>query len=934
MSRPERPVILFVFANPRRDLALNRETSGIRAAWRARRDIELIVLDHPALAEIEDTFQNRRNQIVAFHYSGHANGFQQMLECEMGSEQRIHVSGFAEFLASQKSLRFIFLNGCSTDGQVDEFFAAGVPCVLATTTEVDDEVATRFSIRFYTGLGTGADLQTAYEEAVGSIKSQTTGLPKLSAPANRGIRVGNRSSPPAPKFPWQIHAQNEQALTWSLDDETSRRRPSREPVNQASQTQLQRLLNLVEQHWVEGVLERNSASNLLALEKMARPDFVNDPFEGLVEYASQDREAVGADQSITDIFHRVHKRLLLLGQPGSGKTTTLLQLTRELVDQAQRDPTLPVPVVLSLSRWSDPTQSFHDWLQAQLSDLYAMPRRLTAAWIDRQELILLLDGLDEIEARHRDPCVLAMNRFLDQTGVAGMVVVSRVDEYAALTQRLRVAGALHLQPLSEGQIREFVSAGGERLNPLRTMLEHNESLRSLAQSPLLLNIMSQVYDDPDVAHQSDTRSTPQSQTNDLFHRFIDRMFQRRGRGQPKFDRQTTESGLAYLGHQMQSSGSSLFLLERMQPSWLSRGQLFVYFLTISAVLAWFIGGTLAIFWCSAAQISADTASAIRHGLWWWPTAICFVWFLMACGLDRFLPNGSAHGDGSRWKIVLQGTFKACVYMAMWLVLMCIQQLLAPEAADAQWMQLVLTGAVGSLILAAAGWQHRTMLDIQPAEAISFCWKRAGAAAPVGLVAGVVVWFLFRMVWTEEPQISIILWNTGHSQGFLYMLICLAVIGAMAGAIVAGVRRSVLTVRIRPNQGMMNSRRNAWRIGLGSGAVMTATMLTLMLLQDLRGTERTIGQLILFSLGIGWAVAACTSCLFGGFDYLKHQTLKWIVTATGQLPKPLGAFLDYACELSFLKPVGGGYLFLHRLLQNHFAERANNCQNNGLDSRPK
>jgi hypothetical protein len=30
------------------------------------------------------------------------------------------------------------------------------------------------------------------------------------------------------------------------------------------------------------------------------------------------------------------------------------------------------------------------------------------------------------------------------------------------------------------------------------------------------------------------------------------------------------------------------------------------------------------------------------------------------------------------------------------------------------------------------------------------------------------------------------------------------------------------------------------------------------------------------------------------------------------------FLDYAAERIFLHKVGGGYIFLHRLLQDHFA----------------
>jgi len=37
-----------------------------------------------------------------------------------------------------------------------------------------------------------------------------------------------------------------------------------------------------------------------------------------------------------------------------------------------------------------------------------------------------------------------------------------------------------------------------------------------------------------------------------------------------------------------------------------------------------------------------------------------------------------------------------------------------------------------------------------------------------------------------------------------------------------------------------------------------------------------------------------------------------------IPWNLGRFLDYAAERIFLQKVGGGYIFVHRLLQDYFA----------------
>jgi hypothetical protein len=39
---------------------------------------------------------------------------------------------------------------------------------------------------------------------------------------------------------------------------------------------------------------------------------------------------------------------------------------------------------------------------------------------------------------------------------------------------------------------------------------------------------------------------------------------------------------------------------------------------------------------------------------------------------------------------------------------------------------------------------------------------------------------------------------------------------------------------------------------------------------------------------------------------------------GSIPRDYVRFLDYAAALIFLRKVGGGYIFVHRLVMEHFA----------------
>jgi predicted NACHT family NTPase len=52
-----------------------------------------------------------------------------------------------------------------------------------------------------------------------------------------------------------------------------------------------------------------------------------------------------------EFFDHTGNALLILGAPGGGKTTLLLQLAKKLLDRAKRDKDQPIPVVFHLSSW-------------------------------------------------------------------------------------------------------------------------------------------------------------------------------------------------------------------------------------------------------------------------------------------------------------------------------------------------------------------------------------------------------------------------------------------------------------------------------------------------------------------------------------------------------------------------------------------------------
>jgi hypothetical protein len=52
--------------------------------------------------------------------------------------------------------------------------------------------------------------------------------------------------------------------------------------------------------------------------------------------------------------------------------------------------------------------------------------------------------------------------------------------------------------------------------------------------------------------------------------------------------------------------------------------------------------------------------------------------------------------------------------------------------------------------------------------------------------------------------------------------------------------------------------------------------------------------------------------------IKHFLLRLLLWANGDMPWNYARFLDYTAERVLLRKVGGGYIFMHRLLQTYFA----------------
>ena len=200
-------LIVLSFANQENShLSLLKEESGeIRSALRPLEKRGFVTVEHEestTLKELSEIFLDNPDLLTIFHYGGHAGGDELHLEGAEANEK-----GLAQLLGQQKNLKLVFLNGCSTKGQVDTLFAAGVKAVIATSASINDDKAKDFAISFYKALAYKQTIKQAFYAAKGVIEL------RKDAPEIGFRKMGRVNTPPsvseAEKMLWGLYIQPE-----------------------------------------------------------------------------------------------------------------------------------------------------------------------------------------------------------------------------------------------------------------------------------------------------------------------------------------------------------------------------------------------------------------------------------------------------------------------------------------------------------------------------------------------------------------------------------------------------------------------------------------------------------------------------------------------------------------------------------------------------
>ena len=198
--------------------------------------------------------------------------------------------------------------------------------------------------------------------------------------------------------------------------------------------------------------------------------------------------------------------IILLGGPGSGKTTALEHLAYELAAEPDR---LPLPLRLSefgpgltveefiAQSWAGSEQAGH-WGAAELA-------ANLAGYLAAGQLFILFDALNEMPQEGYRERVQALRGFIDKWSAQGnrFLVTCRVLDYG---EELSGLQRVEVQPLSNDQIQAFLQKElpdrwaklWETLNegpaiPNQTFNIQHRKLLEMARNPYLLTMMIDIF---------------------------------------------------------------------------------------------------------------------------------------------------------------------------------------------------------------------------------------------------------------------------------------------------------------------------------------------------------------------------------------------------------------------------------------------------------
>lgn len=515
MSRHGKLTILFLAANPKdtTQLQLDQEIRAIdielrKAKYRNSFDLR----SHWAVqySDLQELLLRYSPSIV--HFSGHSSQAGEIvLHDNDGNPKRLSTEALASLFAILKDqIRCVVLNACYSEKQA-QAIAEHIECVIGMSRAISDSAAIDFSSAFYSGLGFGSNVETAFK--LGCNRIELAGFDESDGPRILARHVSPRD----------IVLVNERRC---IDEKNTKDIEQSAPYlnyiepadykirqHQLIANYLDEIL-LVFKYWqlryVTLAAQTTSDSNDPLRQLPTSGDEIPYYFQpkGFVVTRNKDEQREPKTEFFKDVRDAVVKTsdAVLIGAPGSGKTTTLWRMMYDYAHLTLDNQSSQIPILVNIANYKGEIDVL-EYVKNQLATTSfesntnhfqsAPAHRIFAEIIDilleQKRLVLFIDGLNEIPRLHYKHVITKLDIFRVKYLGNLFLFTCRTSEYHFDDLALPT---IEIQPLNREGMENFIRVympADEANKLIDQRKQNNQWMWQLGQNPYFLRMIVSVY---------------------------------------------------------------------------------------------------------------------------------------------------------------------------------------------------------------------------------------------------------------------------------------------------------------------------------------------------------------------------------------------------------------------------------------------------------
>lgn len=211
-----------------------------------------------------------------------------------------------------------------------------------------------------------------------------------------------------------------------------------------------------------------------------------------------------SSQETIDLFTHIssHPRCVVLGGPGTGKTTLMKSLvTSVITGRANESLNSLIPVFVVLRKLAAKQQSVKEAIIAAFADFhFPGAEKFVDSALKQGRMLIVLDGLDEVGVNREYVAgqIISFCESDDQLATRNHVVVT-CREYSYRTEDLRsvIQNIVRVEPFANHHMRVFLQGWpayqGRSALGLYGLIQGDSQIRDICRNPLLLTILTGLY---------------------------------------------------------------------------------------------------------------------------------------------------------------------------------------------------------------------------------------------------------------------------------------------------------------------------------------------------------------------------------------------------------------------------------------------------------